>query len=90
MTTTTLEGSTALVTGATAGIGRAVALQLGQLGAEVSRTKSGHWPAVCIGSSDGQHANMLCLEELLTFGVGEGLHPALNVLAGYSRATWMK
>src|ERR1700677_503622 len=32
---TTLEGSTALVTGATAGIGRAVALQLGQLGAEV-------------------------------------------------------
>src|ERR1700689_846416 len=31
---TTLEGSTALVTGATAGIGRAVALQLGQLGAE--------------------------------------------------------
>ena len=28
--TTTLEGSTALVTGATAGIGRAVALQLGQ------------------------------------------------------------
>src|SRR6201997_531087 len=33
--TTTLEGSTALVTGATAGIGRAVALQLGQLGAEV-------------------------------------------------------
>src|SRR5271168_4382777 len=34
-TPTTLEGSTALVTGATAGIGRAVALQLGQLGAEV-------------------------------------------------------
>jgi NAD(P)-dependent dehydrogenase (short-subunit alcohol dehydrogenase family) len=33
--TTTFEGSTALVTGATAGIGRAVALQLGQLGAEV-------------------------------------------------------
>jgi NAD(P)-dependent dehydrogenase (short-subunit alcohol dehydrogenase family) len=33
--TTALEGSTALVTGATAGIGRAVALQLGQLGAEV-------------------------------------------------------
>jgi NAD(P)-dependent dehydrogenase (short-subunit alcohol dehydrogenase family) len=33
--TTTLEGSTALVTGATAGIGRAVAVQLGQLGAEV-------------------------------------------------------
>jgi NAD(P)-dependent dehydrogenase (short-subunit alcohol dehydrogenase family) len=33
--TTTLEGSTALVTGATAGIGRAVALQLGQLGSEV-------------------------------------------------------
>jgi NAD(P)-dependent dehydrogenase (short-subunit alcohol dehydrogenase family) len=33
--TTTLEGSTALVTGATSGIGRAVALQLGQLGAEV-------------------------------------------------------
>jgi NAD(P)-dependent dehydrogenase (short-subunit alcohol dehydrogenase family) len=33
--TTTTEGSTALVTGATAGIGRAVALQLGQLGAEV-------------------------------------------------------
>jgi NAD(P)-dependent dehydrogenase (short-subunit alcohol dehydrogenase family) len=33
--TTTLEGSAALVTGATAGIGRAVALQLGQLGAEV-------------------------------------------------------
>ncbi|WP_068186995.1 SDR family oxidoreductase [Mycobacterium sp. UM_CSW] len=33
--TATLEGSTALVTGATAGIGRAVALQLGQLGAEV-------------------------------------------------------
>jgi NAD(P)-dependent dehydrogenase (short-subunit alcohol dehydrogenase family) len=32
---TTLEGSTALVTGATSGIGRAVALQLGQLGAEV-------------------------------------------------------
>src|ERR1700752_5255726 len=33
--TTTLEGSTALVTGATAGIGRATALQLAQLGAEV-------------------------------------------------------
>jgi NAD(P)-dependent dehydrogenase (short-subunit alcohol dehydrogenase family) len=33
--TTTLESSTALVTGATAGIGRAVALQLAQLGAEV-------------------------------------------------------
>ena len=32
---TTLEGSTALVTGATAGIGQAVALQLGQLGAGV-------------------------------------------------------
>jgi len=32
---TTLEGSTALVTGATSGIGRAVALQLGQLGAEI-------------------------------------------------------
>jgi NAD(P)-dependent dehydrogenase (short-subunit alcohol dehydrogenase family) len=33
--TTTLEGSTALVTGATSGIGRAVAMQLGQLGAEI-------------------------------------------------------
>src|SRR6201984_2411095 len=33
--TTTLEGAKPLVTGATAGIGRAVALQLGQLGAEV-------------------------------------------------------
>src|SRR6201991_2718342 len=33
--TTTLEGSTALVTGATAGIGRATALQLAHLGAEV-------------------------------------------------------
>jgi NAD(P)-dependent dehydrogenase (short-subunit alcohol dehydrogenase family) len=32
---TTLEGSTALVTGATAGIGHAVALQLAELGAEV-------------------------------------------------------
>jgi NAD(P)-dependent dehydrogenase (short-subunit alcohol dehydrogenase family) len=32
---TTFEGSTALVTGATAGIGRAVALQLAVLGAEV-------------------------------------------------------
>lgn len=33
--TRTFEGSTALVTGATAGIGRAVAMQLAQLGAEV-------------------------------------------------------
>lgn len=33
---TTFEGSTALVTGATAGIGRAVALQLAQLGATVA------------------------------------------------------
>ena len=33
--TTSLEGSTALVTGATAGIGRAVAVQLAGLGAEV-------------------------------------------------------
>src|ERR1700739_4569895 len=33
--TTTLEGSTALVPGATAGIGRAVALQLARLGADV-------------------------------------------------------
>src|SRR5689334_12208946 len=32
---TTVQGSTALVTGATAGIGRAVALQLAALGAEV-------------------------------------------------------
>jgi NAD(P)-dependent dehydrogenase (short-subunit alcohol dehydrogenase family) len=32
---TTLTGSTALVTGATAGIGRATALQLAGLGAEV-------------------------------------------------------
>jgi NAD(P)-dependent dehydrogenase (short-subunit alcohol dehydrogenase family) len=32
---TTFEGSTALVTGATAGIGRAIALQLAALGAEV-------------------------------------------------------
>src|ERR1700736_2363262 len=32
---TTLEGSTALVTGATAGIGRAIAGQLAELGAEV-------------------------------------------------------
>lgn len=35
MMETTFEGSTALVTGATAGIGRAVALQLAELGAEV-------------------------------------------------------
>jgi NAD(P)-dependent dehydrogenase (short-subunit alcohol dehydrogenase family) len=35
MATKTFEGSTALVTGATAGIGRAVALQLAELGAEV-------------------------------------------------------
>lgn len=73
-----LEGETALVTGASRGIGRAIALQLGALGAFVIGTST---------SEAGGHAISAMLQERRLAGHGEVLDVATNtsVQALFSR-----